>query len=226
MHVYALLRSSTAGLTLPEGVLGSLETITHQQLMAVVEPDLQLEDLQQSDALLLQAVLAHDRVIRELFLQATVLPLRFSSFPARADLTIDLDSNQAQYLAILEQLDGQAEFTLKFTPIETAEPQIAPELKGKDYFLAKKQLFQAQQRQKDLQVQEFNFLMQAIAQLYQVVNQPEAQQVHILVHREKQSALQDAVSKLARQVSSWHLSLGDALPPFHFVGNAEQNIAK
>lgn len=217
MHVYALVHSSAVDLTLPEGVSGPLETIKHQQLMAVIEPNLQLEDLQQNDAMLLQAVLAHDRVIRELFLQTTVLPLRFNAFPTLTHLKADLETNQARYLAILEQLAGQIELTLKLIPVEMPEPQIAPELKGKEYFLAKKQVYQAQQQQRDAQAQEFNLVMQAIAQFYPIVIQSDSQQAYLLIHQEKVVALQQQLSNLEKKITSWELSLGEALPPFHFV---------
>lgn len=219
MHVYALVNRSRVELTLPEGVLGPLEIVSHKQLTAIVEPDLQLDDLQQNDAILLQAVLAHDRVIRELFRQTTVLPLRFTTFPTRTNLIADLETNQAKYLGILARLDGQVEVTLKLVLVENPEPEVPPQLKGKEYFLAKKQLYQAQQQQRDAQAQEFNSVIQAIAQLYPIVIQSDLQQAYLLVPQEKVPDLQAQVSNFEKIITSWQLYLGEALPPFHFVGD-------
>ncbi|MDX2241280.1 MAG: GvpL/GvpF family gas vesicle protein [Leptolyngbyaceae cyanobacterium bins.302] len=216
MHVYAILHRSAA-LTLPEGVLSPLQSVVEGQLAAVVEPDLALVELQQDDAGLLQAVLAHDRVIRELFAQTTVLPLRFNTFPALNELIADLQTNQKTYLNQLAQLDGQAEFTLKLSPVEISEGSIAPNLKGKEYFLAKKQHYQEQQRQEELRVQEFNLIVQAIVQQYLAVAQPDSNQICILAQKQQYDGLQRQITDLQEQMNYWELHLGDALPPFHFV---------
>lgn len=216
MHVYVLCRS-TVSLTLPAGIVQPLQMIVGDQIAAVVEPDLQLEDLQQEDDRLLRAVLVHDRVIRELFQQTTVLPLRFTAFPSRADLTVDLQANQQHYLATLARLDGKAEMTLKFQSKALAEPPIAPDVKGKEYFLAKKRQHQDLQQQRELQAQELDYILQAISEHYSTVATPDANQVHILVNRDSANQAQARVMALISQFSLWDGIWGEVLPPFHFI---------
>lgn len=216
MHVYALV-SSTTTLALPMGVVNPLQLITQGELAAVVEPDLTLEVLQEQDTALLQAVLAHDRVIRELFRQTTVLPLRFTSFPTMAELTTDLQTNQQTYVQTLTRLQGKAEYPIKFVPIEIEEPSISPALKGKDYFMAKKQSYQAQQQQREQQTQELEQLLQAIAAQYLVVKPPDIQQVYILADKTNFFELHEWVNASQQQTTLWNLHLGEAFPPFHFV---------
>ncbi|MDX2228578.1 MAG: GvpL/GvpF family gas vesicle protein [Leptolyngbyaceae cyanobacterium bins.349] len=217
MHVYALLHSSMTTLTLPAGVAAPLHRIVHEQIAAVVEPDLRLDELQQDDAILLQAVLAHDRVIRELFLQTTVLPLRFTSFPTLPDLMADLQTNQQAYLATLTRLTGQVELTLKFEPVTIEEQPIGADLKGKDYFLAKKQQYQTQQQQRELQDEELTRIVQAIAHLYPISVQPDSRHVHVLVSQNKLAVLHEQLTKLKQTSTLWRCSIGEPLPPFHFV---------
>jgi len=218
MHVYALVSSTTTrSLLLPIGVANSLELLIQANLAAVVEPDLHLEELRQDDAILLQAVLAHDRVIRELFAQTTVLPLRFTSFPTLTELITDLQINQQLYGQRLTRLQGKAEYTVKFVPKEFQDVAISPDLKGKDYFLAKKQQYQAQHQQREQQTQELQHLLTVIAAQYPTVTPPEAQQAHILVDQADKVILQEWCDRLQHQVSWWKLCLGEAVPPFHFV---------
>ncbi|MBF2028791.1 MAG: GvpL/GvpF family gas vesicle protein [Oscillatoriales cyanobacterium C42_A2020_001] len=217
MHVYALLKTPTFPLNLPKGVVSALELVVCEQLAAVVERELGLEELQENDATLLQAVLAHDRVIRELFGQTTVLPLRFTTFPALEELTNDLQTRQANYLETITQLEGKAEYTIKLSPIARETTPIPSDLKGKDYFLAKKQQHQEQQHQQALQSQELAQIYQAIAQRYSTQTNPDLQQIHILTDRSNSPQLQQEVAILQNCFKSWEILLSEALPPFHFV---------
>lgn len=216
MHAYVLCRA-TATLLLPDGVAAPLQMIVQDQLSAVVEPDLQLEELQQADERLLHAVLVHDRVIRDLFQQTTVLPLRFTAFPSLVDLRSDLQHNQHLYLETLSRLDGKAEVTIKFVPEAIAEQPLATDLKGKDYFLAKKRHHQAQQQQREQQRHEFEQILQAIAQHYPLSAQPDTHQAHILLDRDDFVKQQHYLLPYLDQLNHWQVSVSDALPPFHFV---------
>jgi hypothetical protein len=217
MHVYALIHQAAIDLVLPRGIAQALETISCGQMAAVVEPGLALEPLQADDTKLLEAVLAHDRVIRELFLQTTVLPLRFTAFPERESLLADLQTNQQTYLETLARLRGRAEYAVKFEALPTAIEPVDPNLTGKAYFLAKKQHYQGQQRQQELQDTELNALIATISQHYPVATQPSLQQIYILAEQNNPAKLEAQLAQLSLQASHWRLTWGEPLPPFHFV---------
>jgi hypothetical protein len=216
MHVYALCHS-TATIALPDGVASSLERVTQARITAIVEPDLQLEALQQDDDRLLHAVLVHDRVIRELFQQTTVIPLRFTAFPTEPELIADLETQQQTYLETLARLDGKAEFVLKFVPKSIVEQPLDPEIKGKNYFLAKKRQHQEQQQQRELQSQELNQIMQAIAQQFTLSTAAEAYQFYVLASQENIHQCQEKISYLITDLTQWDCAMGEILPPYHFV---------
>ncbi|EKQ69880.1 Gas vesicle synthesis protein GvpL/GvpF [Leptolyngbyaceae cyanobacterium JSC-12] len=217
MHVYALLKTPQLPLNLPAGVDHALQLVVCKQLAAVIEPDLELEQLQQDDAVLLQAVLAHDRVIRELFSQTTVLPLRFATFPTLAELISDLHTRQTHYLETLDWFEGKAEYTVKLTPSKINQSPIVETLKGKEYFLAKKRQYQEQQQQREQQTQELAQIFQAIAQQYPIQTNSDNQQVHILANKNEQNQLEQILKTLQSNYMLWEIALSEALPPFHFV---------
>ncbi|NJO39736.1 MAG: gas vesicle protein [Cyanobacteria bacterium CRU_2_1] len=220
MYTYAFL-NSIATLDLPEGIIGSLQLIVANQLAAVVELNLELEPFQSSDIRLMQAVLSHDRVIREIFEQVTVLPLRFGTcFVSRQALLEHLESYQTEYLSKLNRLQGQAEYLLKLTPVMLPEPSIAADVKGKEYFLAKKKQFQAQAEWQQQQQEELDELVQTIAQAYPNLIRTESsdgvERVYLLGDRQQAPAFQEYLNRLPPH-PHWELSIGEALPPYHFV---------
>ncbi len=77
IYVYALLVPTASPLVLPLGMERDIELVYSSGLAAIIEPEISLEAIQATDERLLQAVLNHDRVIRELFQQTPLLPLRF-----------------------------------------------------------------------------------------------------------------------------------------------------
>lgn len=221
MHAYVLLKTSTLPLALPKGTFGALEVVGNDWLSTVIEPELSLEVLQQDDALLLQAVLAHDRIIQELFSQTTVLPLRFSNFAPLDTLLADMSSHQQRYLEILNRLEGKAEYTLTLDPIELPEAPISPDLTGKAYFLARKQQVQVQHTERQQQWEEFQMILAAIAHCYPYTISPSAemenQQIYVLLPRAEENILQQATILLKEKFTHWSISVGEALPPYHFV---------
>jgi hypothetical protein len=221
MHAYVLLKTPTEPLSLPEGTAGCLQLVGNEWLSVVVEPNLSLEALQQDDALLLQAILAHDRVIRALFCQTTVLPLRFTSFSPIDNLLADLNQHQQRYLEILNQLEGKAEYTVTLTPIHQPETPISPDLTGKAYFLARKQQVQAQHAERQQQREELQMLLATIAQRYPytivTASETETQQIHVLLPKAEENDWRRIASVFNEKFSRWQINLGDALPPYHFV---------
>jgi Gas vesicle synthesis protein GvpL/GvpF len=217
MYTYAFV--STIPPELPEGIFGSLQIISADGLAALVEPDLAPESLQENDNHLVQAVLSHDRVIRELFEQTAVLPLRFGTyFKTQQGLVEHLQANSSEYLQRLEQLQGKAEYSLKLTPIAFVEPPIGEEVKGKDYFLAKKQIYQAQAAWQTQQKAELETLLEAIDQQFPRWVKGEADQgverIYLLGDRQLEVP---SFQMWQNQLSHWELVWGEALPPYHFV---------
>jgi hypothetical protein len=222
MYTYAFLPRSEIPPKLPEGILGDLALVNGAYLSAVVEPELQAEQLQNSDERLMQAVWVHDRVIQELFRQTVVLPLRFGTyFVSREGLLEHLATRSSEYLQKLAKLQGKAEYVLKLTPVERSQPSIESELKGKDYFLAKKQRYQSQAEQQQQQQSELEQLMQAIAQHYPdaVRSEPKdgVERIYLLASFLASFTPHQSLPSWQSQCPHWQLSLGEALPPYHFV---------
>lgn len=222
MYTYAFLSHSDIPLNLPEGIWGSLQLVTVDGLAALVEPDLTPEALQTSDDVLVQAVLCHDQVIREVFEQATLLPLRFGTcFVSRQGLVEHLGAHSTEYLHKLTKLRGQAEYLLKLDPLAAPEAATQADLKGKEYFLAKKQHYQAQTEWQQQQQVELEKLLDTIALRFPNWTQTEAsddvERIYVLSDRQDEFLLYDWVKTWQSLYTHWELSLGQALPPYHFV---------
>jgi Gas vesicle synthesis protein GvpL/GvpF len=220
MYTYAFLADVPPDL--PEGIFGSLEIISAEGLAALVEPDLAPELLQENDKQLVQAVISHDRVIRELFEQTTVLPLRFGTyFKTQTGLVEHLQTHSAEYLMRLAGLKGKAEYALKLTPIAFVEPAIGEAVKGKDYFLAKKQIYQAQAAWQTEQQAELEALLAAIERQYSRWVRGDADQgverIYVLGDRAIESEMVASLQSWQMEFAHWEISLGEPLPPYHFV---------
>ena len=221
MYTYAFFEPTIAPLNLLAGIVGEVQIVESGQLSALVEPDLDLEVLQRDDAHLVQAVLTHDRMICELFGQTTILPLRFGTyFVSLESLVEHLNTHQDSYLAKLAQLEGKAEYRLKLTPHELLVA--APSgVKGKQYFLAKKQQYQIQQVQQAQQQAQLAQVFVSISGAYpdyQVTEAEEgAEKLYFLVDRQQETALYQNLQTWQNHCTHWELMLGEALPPYHFV---------
>lgn len=223
MYTYAFLRSPNPPLRLPDGIAGSLQQVTAADITAIVEANIHLDDLEQSDDRLMQAVLSHDRVIRRLFEQATLLPLRFGTqFRSEAVLLTHLQTSGSAYLEKLAYLTGKAEYTLKLTPlVAPEEPSVTTDLTGRHYFLAKKQRIQAHADQQQQRLHELAHLQAHIRQTYADHVLADAKEgierIHLLSDRTAETDLQQQLSLWQEQAPHWQLSLSEGLPPYHFV---------
>jgi Gas vesicle synthesis protein GvpL/GvpF len=211
---------------MPEGMTEPVKAIGNERLVAIVEPGLSFEALQANDQLLIRAALTHDRVICDLFRQITVLPLRFGTrFLSEEKLRIHLEENADQYVARLETLVGKAEYTLKFMPhplIASPESEEDEEnkQKGKQYFLAKKQQYQARAEQQELQQAQWQAIIERASAIYPVIaGQPQEgiEKIYLLAEREGDLALQPLVQQWQAACSQGTLKLEGALPPYHFA---------
>ena len=221
-YTYAFLETPAAVLELPVGIGASVLLISHAGVSALVEPEVSLESLQNDDERLIQAVLSHDRVICELFRQTTILPLRFgTSFVSKESLLTHLEFHAEEYLEKLRQLNGKAEYILKFIPRTLDEPVITPEAGGRQYFLAKKQRYQTQQDFQIAQTAQWDRAVHLITQIYKsaIVVQPQAEEarIYLLVSRQDEPLLAEQFLAWQKACSRWELQLGEALPPYHFI---------
>jgi hypothetical protein len=222
VYTYAFLNRQTTIANLPFGIAGSLQQVNTPSLSAVIEPQLDLERVQASDDRLVQAVLAHDRVIQHLFSQTVVLPLRFGTcFVSQAALLEHLHSHDLEYLTKLNTLANKAEYVLKAIPLAFSTAATPTELTGRDYFFAKKQRFQAQASHQQQQHAELDALHRSILQTYSdVVYSPtseEIQRIYLLLPRSLEAELWQRVDQWQLQCQHWQLDVGEALPPYHFV---------
>jgi Gas vesicle synthesis protein GvpL/GvpF len=222
MYTYAFFNNPELPLNLLPGIAGEVQIVSRAGLSALVEPDLDLEAIQRGDNQLVQAVLTHDRMICELFWQITILPLRFGTFFVSLDSLLDhLESQQKIYTEKLSQLEGKAEYRLQITPLELPEISLSPDLKGKQYFLAKKQHYEDQQAAQAQQQMQLQTVLAAIAQAYPDRSLTEAksgvEKLYLLVDRRQEPALYEQLQVWQNQSPQWELMLGEALPPYHFV---------
>ena len=221
MYTYAFFKSAIAPLNRLAGIAGEVQIVESGQLSALVEPSLELEVLQKDDSHLVQAVLTHDRMICDLFWQTTILPLRFGTcFVSLESLIEHLETHQESYLAKLAQLEGKAEYRLKLTPSEVPVSTIS-DVKGKQYFLAKKQQYQTQQAQQEQQRSQLEQVFTSISKTYPDYRVTEAKEgiekLYLLIDRQQETALYQHLQNWQNHCTHWELILGEALPPYHFV---------
>ena len=224
MYAYVFIKSQPPlDIQLPPGIIGALDLVCGQEIIAVVEPDLSPESIAtDDDGELIQAVIKHDSIICQLFQQTPVLPLRFGSFwQSKADLNHHLIANEAEYLQKLNYLAPFAEYTLKCTPIEEPNPDISPDARGKNYLLAKKQRYQIQQQFQAAQTAEWENIQQLIEQDYPHIIpgeiQNNLQRLYFLVPRSETALLQERYHHWQQASPRWQINLGEPLPPYHFV---------
>lgn len=230
MYTYAFLLKLDQPLDLPEGIWGSLELVCLDQVAALVEPDLAAVSLHHSDRQLMQAVLSHDRVIQEMFRQTVVLPLRFGTyFVSRQGLLGHLRAHQSKYLNKLIDLQGKTECVLKLVPVafseSTPESTLAAEPSDthslERQFSATKQIYQNQVEWQQQQQTELKSLLSLISEHYPENIRGEAvegiERIYLLIAQSKRPQLLDQLQKWQARFCCWALSLGENLPPYHFV---------
>lgn len=222
LYIYGLCLAPVDPLSLPLGLEGNTYLVTEGAIAALVEANLNLEEIQSDNSRLLAAVLNHDRVLCDLFQQITVLPLRFGTQLASLDqLTTHLVAEQTRYHQRLQALAGKAEYQIKLLPLAIAPPPPAEGLKGREYFLAKKQRLQdlstAQQQQQD----ECQTLLDQLSAAYPQAVIPAATEteakVYLLLAPQQVEPLEQQLENWRSQMPHWQIILSQALPPYHFV---------
>lgn len=225
MYTFAFLPEPPEPLTLPQGIQGDLLWVGDGFLGAVVEPDFSWEQAQINDRALMESVLAHDRVMAELFAQSALLPLQFGTrFVDRASIIQHLEQQRDFYGQRLNFLSGKGEFTLKLSPLEGEENPTTPKsdvLKGREYFLAKKQQYEVAHQRQQQQQQQLQDLRATVGRVYPDFHPGEEaegqQRWFLLVGLRRSQHLQKQVQQWQTTADLWQLTLTGPLPPYHFV---------
>ncbi len=222
LYTYAFLKKPNILLNLPNGFVTQVLLIDGIELSAIVETGISLEQFQNNDEQLIQMVLCHDRVLRELFQQITVLPLRFGTyFDSTQNLLEHLELHTKEYQNKLEKINNKAEYNLKLIPRNLEEPEKPFNGVGKDYFLAKKQRYETQKKFVIAQSDEKSKLIDLIKQIYQssviIQHAEEETQIYILVNHEDKDLLLEKLCVWQKACPRWNLILGEGLPPYHFI---------
>ena len=222
-YIYAFLYLPKSSLELPKGMEKEVELISYQNIAAVAEANVSIETIQETEEKLIQAVLTHDQVVRKIFQQTSILPLRFgNSFAMAKDIINHLQNNQQQYLRILTQLEQKAGYTLTFTPVSYPSTLEISEVRGKAYLLAKKQHFQQQQAFQTKQCQQWDNIRQLILQdypkaVFKDTTEKGIRQVHLLANRDSEVITTQKLQTWQTECSYWQITLSEPLPPYHFV---------
>ena len=149
MYLYGLVhRSAIEMLAIDKinGIAGELGWRESDELAAIVEPGFPAQACANSEAALIEAIVSHDRVLLSVFAIQTILPLRFGTeFTSESALIQHLETNQVAYLNAIDTLKNKAEISLKLSATQAELEPISAQLKGREYFLAKKEQSQHQQ---------------------------------------------------------------------------------
>jgi hypothetical protein len=222
VYAYAFLKTPTVALDLPLGIAQRVQLVEGNQISAVVELEVDVTQLQGDDARLVQAIVAHDRTLGDLFQQQCLLPLRFGTlFRSQEALQAHLMAREREYLEKLDRFAGQGEYILKCIPKPEPEFELPESVRGKAYLLAKKQRYQASQDFRTQQAAEWDWIRTQVMDPY-----PEAivstledntHRIFLLAAIQEEPLLNERVQTWQQACSAWELLLGDALPPYHFV---------
>ncbi|PZO35990.1 MAG: hypothetical protein DCF19_22560 [Pseudanabaena frigida] len=229
IYTFAILLAP-APANLPLGITGKpIQYLRSDRLIAAIEPDVDIEALKLlPEQSLMQAIVHHDRLICELFNNRTLLPLRFgTAFVSISALETYLQEENEKLLASLQRLDGYAEFLITGSAI-APKSEVATDLRGKDYLLAKRsQYLQQEQWRSQLQQEVLAYRQTITDNLNLDLYKPEFQhvetqgsedvRVYALLPRSQVAQLQQALRSWEDQHSHWQISWSDALPPYHFL---------
>ncbi|MFN6494770.1 GvpL/GvpF family gas vesicle protein [Nostoc sp. DedQUE03] len=221
LYVYAFIQTPVVDLNLPLGISNIVVLISKSGVSALVEPAISLESLQNNDESLIKAVLSHDRVIYEVFRHTTVLPLRFgTSFASQESLLNHLETHAEEYLEKLCQIKDKNQYILKFIPRTLDETNTPSASAGKEYLLAKKQRYQAQQNFYTAQITEWENIAQTITQIHEskiVQKEGKETRIYLLVSSQNESLLTAQLLAWQEACPRWELQLGEPLPPYDFI---------
>jgi hypothetical protein len=223
LHIYALLKTPAEPLDLPKGIAGKVQMFSCDRISAIVEPEISVASLEADSDQLMQAVLAHDRVICQVFRQISVLPLRFGTYFASTEsLQTHLKSQNQPYLEKLDQLEGKGEYIIRFTPLLPPDDPLPSETGGRQYFLAKKQRYQQIQDFQDTQKLEWENAVEFARKtepsvIVEPTQEQEEGKIYLLFNLQDETILLELYHTFQQNCTHWDVQLGEALPPYHFL---------
>lgn len=222
IYAYALCPSPPEIPSLPQGIRASaVDVVTAGPVGAIVETAIDIAQIKEDDTQLMEAVLAHDRVLGHLFSHMPLLPLRFGTqFKDLSSVKTFLETNGTAYQHKLEILRDRAEYLIKLSPQPIELPEIQSSLRGRDYFLAKKQRIQAQSAALTQQAEEFTQFLAHLAAtdvpFVHITPQDNEERLYALLSREMEQA-QAAIALWQAQIPTWQITFSEPLPPYHFA---------
>ncbi|NJK34609.1 MAG: hypothetical protein HC919_06450 [Oscillatoriales cyanobacterium SM2_2_1] len=226
IYTYAFLLSPPpkAGIA---GIGQRVEFVTVGTIAAAVEQGVDVQRLKaESEDLLLQAVLDHERVVQSLFRLQAVLPLRFGTAFLSVEHLMDyLKTMQLVLGERLQQLEGYSEFLLE--AVRSDPPASAEEsdsIGGLAYLEAKKERYRVAQRLQESILREAEQVWQLVNSYpsYRVpTNDPKHTRVYLLLHGEERTHVQAVMEHWQGGHSQWQISWSQPLPPYHFVSATE-----
>lgn len=222
IYVYALCPTPAHPLSLPEGMIApQVELVRAGQLGAIAEHNIDIAQVKEDDTKLMEAVLAHDRVLGHLFDQTPLLPLRFGTqFKDEDSLSTFLASHETTYRDRLKMLHDRAEYLLKLAPTALDLPEVDNTLKGREYFLEKKRRLQAYSDAQTQQAEELQTFLVTLEEqaipFVQSAPQEGEERLHLLLARDADQT-QALVTDWQQQLSLWQITCSEPLPPYHFA---------
>lgn len=205
------------------GNISPLGYVGADDLGVAIIRDINLTDLEnKSEEFLIAAVVEHDRLICQLFERFTVLPLRFGTvFKSQAILAEYLGSHHGELKAKLAKLKGYGEYLITLTPqiSEPWEPNVTANLHGKDYLLAKRAKFVAEQAKRSQRQEQCQELLAQINPEHQYTVVPQAGEflrMYFLAREDEMILFQSFLERWQLQYPHWEVRLGSSLPPYHF----------
>ena len=223
MYTYAFLASPDCTLQMPSGISGRLELVRCNKLAALTEPDVDFATLQEEDTRLVQAAIAHDRVMCAVFEQVPLIPLQFGTcFRSRQRLIDHLATHQNTYLSKLNMLADCVEYCCKLTPrLPSSAPNAGKEIStyASSSMSDRHVPFLADSLDGIMQAEKEDILAR-IAQTYPRLvahTQGEIERAYVLVQRAQAIELEEKILRWRSQLHNWQLELGQPLPPYHFV---------
>lgn len=226
IYTYAFLLSPPPRAEIP-GIGQRVEFVTIGTIAAAVEEGVDVQRLKaESEDLLLQAVLDHERVVQSLFRLRAVLPLRFgTAFLSIEHLKDYLKTMQQVLDERLQQLEGYSEFLLEMVRSEPPAPEEeSATMGGLAYLEAKKERYRLAQRQQESLHREAEQVWQLVNSYpsHRVpTNNPKHTRVYLLLHGEERTHVQAVMEHWRGAHPQWQISWSQPLPPYHFVSTTE-----
>jgi len=234
MYLYGLVhRSAIEMLAISEinGIAGDLSWRESGELAAIVEEGFPAQACANSEAALIEAIVSHDRILLSVFAIQTILPLRFGTeFASEQALIQHLEKNQIGYLRAIDALKNKAEISLKLSATQSAPEPIPSELKGREYFLAKKEQSQQQQFIEQYLDRDRALLLQQLSDRGIQMFEKTVDHYLLLCDRnfDLESSLEHWQAEMgecdrtnqskSQSKNQWIWKISEELPPYHFSG--------